>query len=52
MYKTHTHLKEDGKLVEYEVEGMITHNAAKRLLKDSGYGVRGLRFVLEYEQIV
>lgn len=51
-YKTHIHLRDDGKLVEYEVEGMITHNAAKRLLKDSGYDVRGLRFVLEYEQIV
>lgn len=51
-HKTYIHLKDDGKLVKYEVEGMLTHNAAKRLLKEAGYDVRGLRFVLEYEQIV
>ena len=51
-HKTYIHLRDGGKLVKYEVEGMLTHNAAKRLLKEAGYDVRGLRFVLEYEQIV
>lgn len=52
VWKSLIHLKDDGKLVKYEIEGMLTHNAAKRLLKEAGYDVRGLRFVLEYEQIV
>ena len=51
-YKTFIHLRDAGKLVKYEVEGQIAHGAAKRLLKQSGYDLRGLRFVLEYEQIV
>lgn len=51
-WKTFVRVKDDGKLLKYEAEGMITHHAAKRFLKEAGYDVRGLRFVLEYEQIV
>ena len=36
----------------YEVEGMLTHQQAKRLLREAGYDVGYLSFVLEYEQIV
>lgn len=51
-WKTNVFLKDKGKLVQYEAEGRISHNEAKRMLKSSGYDVRGLSFVLEYEQIV
>lgn len=51
-FKTKIYLQEEGKLVEYEAEGMLTHQQAKRLLRDAGYDVRWLRFVLEYEKIV
>lgn len=51
-FKTIISLKDEGKLVKYEAEGMLTHQQAKRLLRDAGYDVRWLRFVLEYEQIV
>lgn len=51
-WKTNVFLKDKGNLVQYEAEGRISHNEAKRMLKSSGYDVRGLSFVLEYEQIV
>lgn len=51
-YKTFIHLKDQGVLVKYEFEGEITHQQAKRLLRDAGYDVRGLRYVLEYEKVI
>lgn len=51
-WKTKVFLMDEGKLVQYEAEGRVSHNEAKRMLKSSGYDIRGFRFMLEYVQIV
>ena len=51
-FKTYIYFKEENSLVKFEVEGMITHQQAKRLLREAGYDVGYLSFVLEYEQVV
>lgn len=51
-WKTSVYLKDKGKLVHYEAEGQLSHHQAKRMLKEAGYDVRGLSFMLEYAQII
>lgn len=51
-FKTIISLKDEGRLVKYEAEGMLTHQQAKRMLREAGWDVQWIRFMLEYEQIV